>query len=102
MTIFAPKKGPIATIGRLKHIGVGVGVTALAGFGSLIFGGSFYDGATGGAVLSSLIGGAWETLTPVVAKETKWRHPWGDAIDFLAFQLGAVLVAMPAALIGAS
>ncbi len=102
MTLYRPKKGPVFTRGRLQHLLAGALGTLAGGLLAKVAGGTFYDGATAGASIISVFGAAWEAATPVIARHTRWKHPWGDTIDFLSYQAGVWIVALPVGLIGAA
>lgn len=102
MHIYRPKKGPVFTLGRLQHFLIGASVPLVVGVAARAFGGTLYEGATIGAILVSVMGGAWEMATARIASARGWKHPWGDVVDFLAFQVGAWTVAFPVGLLGAA
>ena len=74
-----PKPGPLLTQGRIIHALIGYAVTVsggLLGYGGLAIAG-------GGVVI---VGWLWEAASPLF----RWRHPWGDVIDFAAFEIGQI------------
>lgn len=79
-----PKPGPVVTRGRLQHLTFAWALT--------VTGGAFGYAGLGLALGLVVIFWLWEALTPVI-----WRrawHPWGDVIDFLAFEVGQLLGAV--------
>ena len=74
-----PKPGHVLTQGRIIHALIGLSATlagALIGYGGLAI--------AAGATLA--VGWLWEAASPLF----RWRHPWGDVIDFLAFKAGQI------------
>lgn len=101
MSMFVPKKGPVFTGGRVKHALFGAVVPIMLGLLSrYVLNGSYYDGATAGAVVVVVGGGIWESATSRIASVAKWSHPWGDLIDFLSFVAGAIITVLPVGLLG--
>ena len=56
-----PKPGRVLTQGRIIHALIGLSATLAVGW-------------------------LWEAASPLF----RWRHPWGDVIDFLAFEAGQI------------
>lgn len=81
MPIFKPKVGPVFSRSRLWHFALASALTAGGGH----FWG--YEGAVFGGAGIIVIGFAWEVLN-------RWLpgyHPYGDAIDFYSFVVGALI-----------
>ena len=74
-----PKPGRVLTQGRIIHALIGLSATlagGLIGYGGLAI--------AAGATLAG--GWLWEAISPIM----RWRHPWGDVIDFAAFEIGQI------------
>lgn len=106
MIFFRSKHAP--SVGRWLHAAEGLGITLVAGaLGALrvpVFE-TWYQGVMWGAGAVVILGFVWEFLTPILARLpfppfNRWGHAKGDILDWLAFVLGAVLVALPTGLWG--
>jgi hypothetical protein len=93
MPIFVAKPGPVLRWSRLCHVSIAFTATAIGGH---LWGyeGSVFVGA--GAIA---LGFAWECCTSFIrGPHTGW-HPYGDALDFWSFALGAMAAGVAYALI---
>lgn len=81
MTIFKPKKGSIWQKSRVAHLLL---AATLTWYGGHEWG---YQGSILTGLGAILMGFGWE----VSNRFTKGVHPYGDALDFWAFVVGAAL-----------
>jgi hypothetical protein len=89
MKIFQPKKGPILRLGRFAHLLWGMLAPVL---GALNWG---YGGSIVGGIGIIVIGFLWE----ISNRFTGGWHPFGDALDFWSFVIGATLSGVGCALL---
>lgn len=92
--MFRPKHGPVFTLNRLQHMLIGAEIVLLFTISAPIFHTDRYSAIVYGVLTASLFGFLWELATPLIAKITKWSHPFGDLVDFLAYQSGAILTGL--------
>jgi len=81
MPIFKPKKGPVFKWSRLLHFMLAALITA---YGGHLWG---YEGSVFAGIGSILMGFSWELYNKFKGRGS---HPYGDALDFWSFVLGAV------------
>lgn len=88
MTFMRMKKCPVLTRGRGQHAAFGIFVTALPG---VIFRSPTAAGL--GLLFAWVFAMAWEFSTPWLAKKffVTWAHPFGDAIDLIAYIVGGTV-----------
>ena len=82
MPLFVKKQGPIFRLGRLAHLLVGASITVSC---------SNEWGLTGsviGGFGAITLGLGWEIWNKISSRG--W-HPYGDAIDFWSFVIGATI-----------
>lgn len=88
--IFSPKSGPTFTKNRFLHFLWGVSITATGG----LFGYQWGAIAFGSMITLAFL---LEMLTAVVNKvffNAKWKHPYGDFVDLIAYVIGGLVPAI--------
>ncbi len=95
MSLWRAKRGPVFTRGRAVHAIVGWGTVLGFGLvGHLVYN-DLYGATSFGWAVVVAVGIGWELATPIISKFTNWKHPFGDAIDMLAYTAGATVGALP-------
>lgn len=89
--IFKAKDGPILTSGRLLHFGESATAVLLGAILGVVTGNDPYQGAAVAFSIVIVIAVVWEWMTPILAPKFRWRHPWGDLVDLVAFVLGGLI-----------
>lgn len=75
-----PKPRPLLTSGRVFHAAIAFCIVMAT---SEAWG---YPGLAVGSLGAVALGWIWEALTPL----RRWPHPWGDVLDFCAFEVGQI------------